>query len=68
MAKSSHTSTAQEGVTSLLLLQTPEVPSNPQLSANKTNEIPLPQWIRPINEGLQQFPSKPKQRKHSIPS
>ena len=56
MAKSSHTSTAQEGATPLLLLQTPaweEVPSNPQLSA--TNETPLPQWMRPINEGLQQI-------------
>ena len=56
MAESSHTSTAQEGVTPLLLLQTPaweEVPSNPQLSA--ANETPLPQWIRPINEGLQRI-------------
>ena len=56
MAKSSHTSTAQEGVTPLLLLQPPaweEVPSNPQLSA--ANETPLPQWMRPINKGLQRL-------------
>ena len=58
MAESSHTSTAQEGVTPLLLLQPPaweEVPSNPQLPANKANETSLPQWMRPINEGLQRF-------------
>ena len=58
MAESSHTSTAQEGVTPLLLLQPPaweEVPSNPQLPANKANETPLPQWMRPINEGLQRL-------------
>ena len=56
MAESSHTSTAQKGATPLLLLQTPtweKVPSNPQLSA--TNETPLPQWIRPINKGLQRI-------------
>ena len=56
MAELSHTSTAQKGVTPLLLLQTPaweKVPSNPQLSA--TNETPLPQWIRPINKGLQRI-------------
>ena len=54
MAELFHTSTAQEGVTPLLLLQTPaweEVPSNPQFTA--ANETPLPQWIRPINKGLQ---------------
>ena len=58
MAESSHTSTAQKGVTPLLLLQTPaweEVPSNPQLSANKANETPLPQWMRPNNKGLQRI-------------
>ena len=58
MAESSHTSTAQEGVTPLLLLQPPaweEVPSNPQLSTNKANETPLPQWMRPINKGLQRL-------------
>ena len=57
MTESSHTSTAQgESATPLLLLQPPaweEVPSNPQLSA--INETPLPQWMRPINEGLQRL-------------
>ena len=56
MAELFYTSTAQEGVTPLLLLQTPaweEVPSNPQLSV--ANETPLPQWIRPINKGLQRL-------------
>ena len=55
MAELSHTSTAQEGVTPLLL-QPPaweEVPSNPQFLA--ANETPLPQWMRPINEGLQRL-------------
>ena len=58
MAKSSHTSTAQESITPLLLLQPPawkKVPSIPQLSTNKANETPLSQWIRPINKGLQQL-------------
>ena len=58
MAELSYTNIAQEGVTPLLLLQTPaweKVPFNPQFLINKANETPLPQWIRLINKGLQRL-------------